>query len=429
MRQRLVGIISGIVAASLVLSACGGSSGTSGGGGGQAAAPVVGILLSQSGDLADLGKPMVKGGQLGFQLVNDAGGIWDGQKLEVKVHDDGTTEEQGRAEADKLVNVEKASAIVGATGSGVSKAVLNSVAKPANVAMCSPSSTSPEFSTMDDGGLFTRSAPSDALQGQVMAQVAYDSGYRKAAVIGLNNAYGAGIANVFKDAFTKLGGAMALDPVLYDPKGTTFTSEVQKVAQAQPDVVVLAGYPDTGAIILKEAYEAGLFTSTHWILSEGLRDNSLADKVGKDANGKYIIAGVIGTSPLATGPAFDAFKAAYEKAYGADESGTPYTANTFDCAVLIALALQKVGPDKAHDGKAIAQAIIDVASPPGEQVTDVKQALDLLKQGKDIDFQGASGTLDMDQNGDIAAAQYEVWSVGDDGKISQVKVVDVKEGQ
>ncbi|MBX5475810.1 MAG: ABC transporter substrate-binding protein [Clostridia bacterium] len=428
MSKRHVVILSGIVAASLILSACGSGSGTSGGGGGQAA-PVVGILLSQSGDLADLGKPMVKGGELGFKLINDAGGIWDGQKLTVKVHDDGTTEEQGRAEADKLVNVEKASAFVGATGSGVSKAVLNSVAKPANVAMCSPSSTSPEFSSMDDGGLFTRSAPSDALQGQVMAQVAYDKGYRKAAVIGLNNAYGAGIANVFKEAFTKLGGSMALDPVLYDPKGSTFTSEVQTIANAKPDVVVLAGYPDTGAIILKEAYEAGLFTNTHWILSEGMRDNDLASKVGPDANGKFIIAGVIGTSPLATGPSFDAFKAAYEKEYGQDESGTPYTANTYDCAVLIALALQKVGPDKAHDGKAIAQAIIDVASPPGDQVTDIKQALDLLKQGKDIDFQGASGTLDMDQNGDIAAAQYEVWTVGDDGKVSQVSVVDVKEGQ
>ncbi|MBX6350511.1 MAG: ABC transporter substrate-binding protein [Clostridia bacterium] len=433
--KRRIGAWSALLfAVMLVAAACGGGGGAATGGAseseasGQAPAPaaVVGILLPATGDLGSLGQPMIKGAQLGYQVINDAGGVW-GQPLEVKTADDGTDENKAHDAMQQLINLDKVSAIVGSAGSGISQAVLN-VAKPANVAMCSPASTSPAFTTMDDGGLFVRTAASDALQGAVAAQVAYEEGYRKAAVIALNNPYGSGFAGVFKDTFTKLGGQMALDPVLYDPKGSDFTGEVQRIAQAKPDVVELIGYPDTGSIILQEAYQAGLISSAHWILSEGMKDETLSDKVGKDPSGKPILAGVEGTAPSSSqGPAYSVFQKQLAAVYSGENPEGPFVSNSYDCAVLIGLALEKVGPEHAHDGKAIAQAIIDVASPPGQKVSDPAVALHLVQQGEEIDFDGASGSLDMDQVGDIVSATYEVWTIDDNGKIQHVK--DITPGQ
>ncbi|MDI3270698.1 MAG: ABC transporter substrate-binding protein, partial [Bacillota bacterium] len=283
--------------------------------------------------------------------------------------------------------------------------------------------SSPVFTTIDDNGLFVRTAASDALQGQVAAQLAYDEGYRRGAVVALNNDYGAGFADVFVEAFKHLGGEMAAQPILYDTKGSDFSGEIQKLAAAKPDVVLLVGYPDTGSIILKQAYEAGLLQSAHWILSEGMDDAGLPDKVGKDASGKYIPAGVQGTSPLPTGPGFDEFKAYFESSQYEGRNATgPYVANGFDCAVLMSLALEKVGAANAHDGQALAQAMIDFSRPPGTKVTNVKQALEGVAKGEKIDYDGASGTVDMSDVGDVLS-QYKVWEITADGKLVQVKVI------
>jgi len=78
---------------------------------------------------------------------------------------------------------------------------------------------------------------------------------------------------VFKEEFEKLGGTV-LGRVKYDPSGATFDSEVDKVSANDPDVIVLVGYPDTGSIVLKSAYEKGVMETSDWLLSEGMRTDT-----------------------------------------------------------------------------------------------------------------------------------------------------------
>ncbi|MBT9259743.1 MAG: ABC transporter substrate-binding protein [Clostridiales bacterium] len=426
-RRQLPSAFALFLAAALIFASCGGSApAPSGEGAAPGTSPasdqaVVGILIDSTGDLGSIGEPVIQGAKLGFDAINQAGGVW-GKPIIYKYYDTASDEAKAREMADQAINVDKVMGIVGALGSGLSKAVL-AVAKTANVPMCSPSSSSPAFTTIDDNGLFVRTAASDALQGQVAAELAYSEGYRRAAVIALNNDYGAGFADVFVEAFKKLGGEIATQPILYDTKGSDFSGEVQKLAGAKPDVVLLVGYPDTGSIILKQAYEAGLLQSAHWILSEGMDDSGLPDKVGKDAQGKYILAGVQGTSPLPTGPGFDEFQQLFEQSQYEGRNATgPYVANGFDCAVLMSLALQWVGPEKARDGQAVAKAMIDLSRPTGSKVSNVKQALEMVSKGEKIDYDGASGTVDMSDVGDVLS-QYKVWEITADGKLVQVKII------
>jgi len=425
------------VLAMVLLAACGGPSTSQGspepagdsdtqpvpepggeGDGAPAGDPIrLGIVLPTSGDLGFLGGPMTNAALLAIDVINEAGGLLGGRPVEGIPADTRTEETAAREAADKVINVDGVPALVGAAGSGNSFAVL-AVAEQAQVVMISPSSTSPDFTTQDPGNWFFRTAPSDSLQGAVMAKYASQEGYTKAATLALNNAYGEGFKNVFVETFTSLGGEIVAD-VLYDPQGTTFASEVERIVNSGAEVVILVGYPETGSAILQEAYARGSFDNQVWLLSEGLRTPELPDLVGKDADGNYVLAGVRGTSPISTGPAYDDFAQRFEAKYGSRPEG-PFDAHTYDAMILIALAIEKAG---RAEGPAIRDALIEVASPPGKQVSTFAEAVQAIRNGEDIDYEGASGNVNFDEVGDVLAA-YAVWEVTADGKIVDIAEVE-----
>lgn len=372
----------------------------------------IGILMPLTGDLGFLGGAMADSGKLAVKQINEAGGIL-GQQVEVIIADTQTDPVAAREAMDKLVNVDRVAIVVGAAGSTNSFAALE-VAMAGQVAMISPSSTSPRFTTHDDGGYFHRTAPSDALQGAVMAQLAYNDGHRKAATLALNNDYGQAFIEVFVESFRARGGEV-VEQVLYDPQGTTFTSEVNRIGASGADVVILVGYPETGAAILREAYQQGALDKMEFLLSEGLQDNELANLVGKDASGKFIIEGLRGTAPMATGPLRDSFFAAFAAEYGQEPAG-PFDAHTYDAAIIALLAVEKAG---STNGPAVRDAIRQVSSPPGTQTSDIAEALRMIRAGQDVDFDGASGTLNMSEVGDVLS-DYELWTIDAEGKVSRI---------
>lgn len=384
----------------------------------QQAGPVkVGILMPLTGDLGSLGGAMADAAKLAVKQVNAAGGVL-GQQVEPVVRDTQTDSGAARDAMDQLVNIDRVAAVVGAAGSPMSIAALQ-VAEAAKVPMVSPSSTSPTLSLpeTDKGNWFMRTPPTDEVQSAVMAQLVLGEGKKRAAVLALNNDYGQGFAQFFKQHYEAKGGQVVAE-VLYDPKGTTFTSEVGKVAQANPEAVILIGYPDTGSVILREAYQAGMLQSTTWLMSEGLQSDDLATMVGKGSDGKFIVEGLRGTRPQAAGPLADTFKKDFEAEYGKAPAG-PFDAHTWDAAALVLLAIEKAG---SLDGTKIRDAILAVSAPPGTKVTDLAEALKLVRAGQDIDFDGASGTLNMNEIGDVLS-DYEVWQVGADGKTQIVGAV------
>jgi neutral amino acid transport system substrate-binding protein len=380
----------------------------------------IAALQSLTGDLGTYGGPMADAMMLAVKVANENGGVL-GSQLDLLVEDTQTSEIPAVDAANKLVKVDRVPAIIGTTGSGPSSAIL-SITTGSDVLQISSSNTGVEFTNYPDNDFYFRTCPSDALQGKAMARLALDRGYNTASTLVLNNPYGIGFEEVFTEAFENDGGEV-IESVRYDPAQTIFDSEVQRAAEKKPDFVMLVAYPQTGSVILRTAYEKGFFGGdTEWLLSEGLCDENLAELVGKDESGRYIVAGITGTTPdpREAGPAYEEFKCKYAENCGKDPS--IYCSNSYDAAALVILATEQAGE---ASGKAIRDNLRSVANPPGVEVTGIGEALDLIRQGKEINYQGASGEITFDDKGDVSG-MYATWSIADDGSIEFGEPIDLE---
>ncbi|MBD2464287.1 ABC transporter substrate-binding protein [Oscillatoria sp. FACHB-1407] len=376
----------------------------------------LGTLLPLTGDLAQYGAPMQDSVSFLVETVNACGGAL-GQPVALISEDDQTDPAAGASGMTKLAEVDQVAGVIGAAASSVSSAAVD-IAVRNEVIQISPSSTSPTFTERanngDFNGFWFRTAPPDTYQGEALARLAQEQGFTEVAILSINNDYGNGLIQAFVPAFKALGGTVVneSDPTRYAPDATTFDSEVSAAFEGEPDAVLLIAYPETGSLIVKAAYEQGLLGgNTKFLMTDGMKTGNLAELIGQGSDGQFIAAGVLGTAPSAGGPAIAQFKEIYTGKYNRDPQ--VYDPNSWDAAAILVLAAEAA---KANTGAAVKEQIATVANPPGEQVTDVCQALELVRQGQDIDFQGASGTLDFNDAGDVAGA-YDVWTVADDGSI------------
>lgn len=390
---------------------------TGGSGGANPTSLKIGSLLPSTGDLASLGQPMIAAVPLLVDTVNQCGGV-NGAPVTLVQANDQTDPLAGTEAMTKLATVDKVVGVVGSFASSVSMAAAT-VAARNKVMLISPGSTSPEFTkkAKDFQGFWARTAPSDTFQAPALAKLAYEKGYRKVATIVINNDYGVGFEKEFVKAFKSLGGTVIdeAQPIRYDPKATTLKTEAEEVFSGKPDAVVGAMYADnTGSLLLKSAYEQGVSQGIPILVPDGMYADNLAEKVGKDQSGKYIAAGITGTIPGASGNALAAFSKLWEAKLKRPVGA--YAAHAWDAAALLVLAAQAA---KSNTGEGIKSQIRAVANGPGEEVTDVCKGLALLREGKKINYQGASGNVDLDENGDVQGT-YDVWQVKDDGKIAKI---------
>ena len=378
----------------------------------------IGVMQSLTGDLGSYGGPMSDAIKLAAKEINDNGGLL-GRKLVLLIEDDQTNNVAAVDAANKLVKVDRVPAIVGATGSGQSMSVID-ITTGSGVLQISSSNTGTDFTNYDDGDLYFRTAPSDALQGSAMAKLAQERGYKTTSTIVINNPYGVGFEDVFVKAFEAEGGKV-LEKVRYDPSQTVFDSEVQRVAEGKPEFIMMVSYPETGSLILRTAYEKGALKSIPWLLSEGLKADNLVGLVGNDTEGNYIAAGLQGLAPDqdAGGKAYEAFKSLYQAEYGKEPA--IYCTNSYDALAVVALAIEQA---KNATGRDIADNIRSVANPPGTEVSDLGEALSLIREGKDINYQGTSGDITFDENGDVSGS-FTLWTIADNGSIIQSQKIVV----
>jgi neutral amino acid transport system substrate-binding protein len=384
----------------------------------------LGSLLPSTGDLASIGQQMVSAVPLALEQINSCGGV-NGEPVTLVQVDDQTDARAGTAGMTKLATLDKVAGVVGSFASSVSTAAV-SVAVPNKVMLISPGSTSPVFTEKaakgDYKSFWARTAPPDTYQALALAQLATKKGFKRVSTVVINNDYGVGFEKAFVQAFEKSGGTVVnkAKPVRYDQKATTFETEAQAAFAGKPQAVLVVAYEETASLLLKTAYTQGLTKGVQVMLTDGTKSDTFPEKVGKGADGKYIVSGAIGTVPGSNGKGLDAFTKLWESKKGAPPA--PYTAHGYDATALLALAAQSA---KENTGVGIASKIREVANGPGEEVSDVCQGLKLLKEGKKINFQGASGNVDIDQNGDVIGV-YDVWTVGDDGKIKTIDKVSPK---
>jgi neutral amino acid transport system substrate-binding protein len=384
----------------------------------------IGTLLPTTGDLASIGQQMVGSVPLLVNTVNACGGV-NGQNVTLVEVDDQTDPKAGASGMTKLATLDKVAGVVGSFASSVSTAAV-SVAVPNKVMQVSPGSTSPVFTDKakkgDFKGFWARTAPPDTYQALALAQLANKKGFKRVSTVVINNDYGVGFEKAFVETFEKLGGTVVNKnkPVRYDPKAQTFDTEAAAAFAGKPDAVVAVLYAETGSLLLKAAYQQGLTKGVQVLLTDGVKSPTFPEQVGKADGGKYILTGALGTVPGSDGKALESFNKLWKEKKG----GSPgeYAPQAWDAAALLVLAAQAA---KDNSGVGISSKIREVSAGPGTEVTDVCEGLKLLKEGKDINYQGASGNVDIDANGDVLGV-YDVWTVGDDGKITVIDKVTPK---
>lgn len=384
----------------------------------------IGSLLPATGDLASIGQSMIASVPLLVESVNQCGGV-NGSPITLVSVDDQTDPTAGSEGMTKLAEVDKVAGVVGSFASSVSASALP-IAIRNNVVIVSPGSTSPVFTERAKKGEFqgywARTAPPDTYQAQALARLAVERGFKRAATIVINNDYGVGFEREFVQAFKKLGGTITNEakPTRYDPKATTFETEVQAAFAGKPQAIAAVLYAETGSILLKSAFEQGLSKGVQILMTDGVYSPDFPGQVGKTADGRYILAGGLGTVPGADGKALDALTKLWQDRQKRPVSA--YVPHAWDAAALLALAAEAA---KANTGDGIKSKLRDVANAPGTEVTDVCQGLDLLRKGQDINYQGASGNVDIDANGDVVGS-YDVWQVADDGSLKVIGKVSPK---
>ncbi|HEX7387663.1 MAG TPA: ABC transporter substrate-binding protein [Castellaniella sp.] len=378
----------------------------------------IGSIMSLTGSLGLLGQQIAKGAELGVADLNAAGG--EACTLKLSLLDDQTNPSVGVDAAKKLVDIQHVPAIVGALSSGVSAAILTSVTAPSKVVLISPASTSPTFTKLAQegktGGYWFRTTPSDALQGVAMAKVAKDAGLKKVAILYLNNDYGQGLSEQFSHAFTKLGGVVT-ENVTYNPAQASYRSEVNKALSPTPDALFLIGYPGDGTTIAREWISAG--GARNFLFPDGLQSQPFVNDVGT----QYMKA-VHGTAAgSAKTPSLATFQQEFQKKYG-ELPTQAYITNAYDGTILVGLAMEYA---KGATGTDIRDGIRKVTDPNGTKiyagVDELKKAAKLIAEKKPIQYIGASGPLQFDANGDIAAPMV-VWSVVK-GKVENTGTVTV----
>lgn len=390
---------------------------TSGGGKGLK----IGSLLPATGDLASIGQQIIPAVPFLVETVNACGGV-NGEPVTLVSVDDQTDPKAGAAGMTKLATVDRVAGVVGSFPSSVSTAAV-SIAAQNKVMLISPGSTSPVFTDQAKQGKFkgfwARTVPPDSYQGPALAALANKRGYKRVSTVVINNDYGVGFEKAFVQAFEKLGGTVVNknNPIRYDPKATTFETEASAAFGGKPDAVLGVFYVETGSLLLKAAYQQGLLQGVQVMLTDGMKSNEFPGQVGKTNDGKYIVSGVIGTVPGSNGKALEALTKLWQTKKGSAPG--EFAPQGWDAAALLTLAAQAA---KENTGVGIANKIREVANAPGTEVTDVCEGLKLLKEGKDINYQGASGNVDVDENGDVIGI-YDIWTVGDDGKLKTIDKV------
>ena len=361
----------------------------------------VGTLLSHTGPLKEFGPNLKNGCELAAKQLKAAG------LNIVFIHEDSETSAiPATNAAKKLVEVDRVVAMVGALASGVTVPVAESVTCPSEVVQISPASTSPLITVLPsdkDADVLFRTCPSDALQGVIAGKLAVTFS-KTASILYVNNPYGQGLALQFEKSYEKRRGRV-LAMVPHDEKAAeSYTAELKRALEGKPDIICAFSYPDHAKVYIKEAIE--FFKFKNFLYCDGTKSYDIVKAVGaKNVEGRW------GTAPgAAKTDAYVIFNADYRAEYGVLPP-LPFITNAYDATAAIGLAAYAAkAKGLPMTSKNIRDHLRKVAAPPGEVIKpgEFKKAFGLLDQGKDINYEGAAGSVDFDENGDVVTP-IEVW--------------------
>lgn len=406
--KRVLGTVAAVAATAIALSGCAAPA--------PAYAPGDGVLklggvLPLTGALAFLSPPEIAGVDLAIKDINEAGGVL-GNPVEWALEDssDGDHAEVAPASATKLLAA-GVDAIVGAAASGVTRNIIDQITK-AKTVQISMSNTAPDLSEWADGGYYFRTAPSDLLQGGVVGNLIVKDGNENVGIIFQDTAYGQGLEKKAA-AVIEAAGAMVVAAEAFPEGESNFDTIVDKVIAAGADSVLVISYDEVKKIV--PSLQKKSFDGSKIYLVDGNLANF------SDQAWAGYLTGAQGTLPGGETDADFKQRAAdlYMANYGKELTEFAYLAESYDAVMLLALAAQQAGNDS---GEAIMNNMTSVST-GGEKVKTFADGLAAIKAGKDIDYEGYSGPIEFDANGDPTGASIGIWKYVDGSGISALQSV------
>ena len=416
-RSRSAKILAGVAllsASAIVVAGCTSTpSDEPSGDGGKPAADLtleLGSLLPQTGSLSFLGPPMESGVGLAVKEVNDAGA---GVTINLTAEDEGDTDTKAYETSITKLQGAGVTAIVGAAASGVSRLILDGNVS-AGILQISASNTGPDFTDWDDNGLYFRTAPSDLLQGEVLGNLIAEDGHKTLGVIYQNDAYGTGLFENIKSTFEGAGGEVVAD-ASYNVGDGQFDAQVETIKAQNPDAVAIVSF-DQFKTIAPLLVNAGITPDKFYLVDGNLSDYGSSP----DTNFPFSLEGAQGTKP---GPALeddftDRLQEFWTGEGNAEVNDFTYAAEAYDAVVLVALASLAAGSTEGAD---IAEKMAEVSggSGDGEKCTSFEDCAKIINDGGTADYDGYSGEVTFDENGDPQGASIGTYEYSADNLISR----------
>jgi branched-chain amino acid transport system substrate-binding protein len=406
-------VAAAVLAATIGLAACGG-----GGGKSKKFDLTIGDIVPLTGDLSPFGPPGRKAADLAVDQIKKA---INQDKLDETVtikHEDEQTDAQASVSAARKLVDGGASCITGAWASADTIPTAKSVSIREHVVQISPASTAASIATLDDDGFLARTAPPDTLQAKALADhINSELGGAQGKTVNVgarNDFYGTGLADAFVKEWQIRGGKVG-QKVIYDPTQPNYNSEATKITSGNPDAYVIVDFPETYAKVGPALVRTGKWDVAKTFITDGLATEDITKSAGAAAT-EGLRGTTVGTF---TTPAGTAFNKLFASAPGPKLA--VFDAQNFDAVMVCYLAAVAAGSSDADKMK---DEISSVTSPPGTKYTyqQLPAAVKALKDGDDIDYEGAAGPLDLGSNGDPTKWVYDIIRFKG-GKLQTVKKV------
>jgi branched-chain amino acid transport system substrate-binding protein len=362
----------------------------------------IATVLPETGNLAFLGPPEFAGTELAVADINAAGGAL-GTDVTLDQGDSGDTSTDIANQTVDRQLAAGADAFIGAASSGVSFTFIDKLVENCKIHF-SPANTSPDFTTYEEDDLYFRTAPSDVLQGRVLADLMIEEGITTASFMALQDPYGEGLLQYSTEPFADQGGEI-VDQFTYDPQAAEFSAEVDRIVSGDPEALVIIGFEETSKI-LTSLFEAGFTADAKRIfLVDGNVGNALGEQLPAGS-----LEGVRGTLPAAeiTGDFRDRLLSVDPELI--DFS---YGPETYDAIIITALAAQIAGTDNP----AAVAAQINGVTRDGEKCETFADCKALIDEGTDIDYDGPSGPQTFGPEGEPTEASFAILSYDAENKV------------
>ena len=363
----------------------------------------IATVLPETGNLAFLGPPEFAGTQMAVDEINEGGGVLDADVTLDQGDSGDTSTDIANQTVDRQLAA-GADAFIGAASSGVSFTFIDKLVENCKIHF-SPANTSPDFTDYADDGLYFRTAPSDVLQGRVLADLMIEEGVTTASFMALQDPYGEGLLKYSSEPFADSGGEI-VDQFTYDPQAAEFSAEIDRVVSGDPEALVIIGFEETSKI-LTALFEQGFTPDAgkRIFLVDGNVGNALGEQLPAGS-----MEGVQGTLPAAeiTGDFQDRLLAVdpalIDFSYGPE---------AYDATIIVALAAQIAGTDNPAE----VAAQINGVTRDGEVCTTFADCKALIDAGTDIDYDGPSGPQTFGPEGEPTEASFKILTYDADNAV------------